>query len=60
MITPPLASATTSQPPLLLDLVRQVARTRFGQEGPGDCYAYWMRPVVLFHEKRYCRDLSGV
>jgi hypothetical protein len=33
----PVAPATTSQPPLLLDLVRQVARTRFDQEGPGDC-----------------------
>ncbi len=58
MTTQPLATATTPQPPLLLDLVRQVARTRFGQDGPGDLYAYWARRLILFHEKRHPRDLS--
>ena len=35
----PSARHTPSQPPRLLDLVRQVARTRFGQEDPGECSA---------------------
>jgi integron integrase len=47
-----------SQPPRLLELVRQVAHTRFGQDGPGDRYAHWTRRLVLFHGKRHPRDLS--
>ncbi len=44
--------------PRLLDLVRQVAQARFGQEGPGQRYADWTRRLVLFHGKRHPRDLS--
>ncbi len=44
--------------PRLLDLVRQVAQERFGQEGPGQRYADWTRRLVLFHGKRHPRDLS--
>jgi hypothetical protein len=54
----PVALATTSQPPLLLDLLRQVARTRFGQEGTGECQADWTGHLDLIHEKRHPRDLS--
>jgi integrase-like protein len=58
MSTPlPLAEAPP-QPPRLLDLVRQVARTRFGQDGPGERYAHWTRRLVLFHDQRHPRDLS--
>ncbi len=46
------------QPPRLLDLVRQVAQARFGQDGPGERYAHWTRRLVLFHDKRHPRDLS--
>jgi integron integrase len=46
------------QAPRLLDLVRQVARTRFGQDGPGERYASWTRRLVLFHAKRHPRDVS--
>jgi hypothetical protein len=46
------------QPPRLLDLVRQVARTRFGQDGPGERCASWTRRLVLFHAKRHPRELS--
>jgi hypothetical protein len=53
----PLAEAPP-QPPRLLDLVRQVAQTRFGQDGPGARYAHWTRRLVLFHDKRHPRDLS--
>jgi hypothetical protein len=42
----PLAEAPP-QPPRLLDLVRQVARTRFGQDGPGERYAHGTRRLVL-------------
>jgi integron integrase len=42
----------------LLDLVRQVAQTRFGQDGPGQRYAHWTLRLVLFHGKRHPRDLA--
>ena len=50
--------SSSPAPPRLLDLVRQVARTRFGQEGPGERYASWTRGLILFHDKRHPRDLS--
>jgi hypothetical protein len=37
----------------LLDLVRQTALARFGQEGPGNRFAEWTRRLVLFHGKRH-------
>jgi hypothetical protein len=46
------------QPPRLLDLVRQVAQTRFGQSGPADRCVEWTRRLVLFHNKRHPRELS--
>jgi integron integrase len=58
MTTPLPPPATAPQPPRLLDLVRSVARTRFGQDGPGERYAHWTRRLVLFHAKRHPRDLS--
>jgi integron integrase len=48
----------TPQPPRLLDLVRQTALARFGQDGPGERIADWTRRFVLFHGKRHPRDLS--
>jgi integron integrase len=48
----------SGQPPRLLDLVRQVALTRFGQPGPADRCADWTRRLILFHHKRHPRDLS--
>ena len=50
MSSPPLPVAAPSQPPRLLDLVRQIARTRFGQDGPGERYAEWTRRLILFHK----------
>jgi Phage integrase, N-terminal SAM-like domain/Phage integrase family len=58
MSTPLPLSAAPAQPLRLLDLVRHVARTRFGQEGPGERYAHWTRHLVLFHDKRHPRDLT--
>ena len=46
------------QSPRLLDLVRQIALTRFGQDGPGERFAHWARLLILFHGKRHPRDLS--
>jgi hypothetical protein len=48
---------TPPSPPRLLDLVRQVARTNFGQDGPGERYADWTRRLILFYDKRHPRDL---
>jgi hypothetical protein len=58
MADQPLSPLPPPQPPRLLDLVRQVARARFGQDGPGQRYAHWTRRLVLFHGKRHPRDLS--
>ncbi len=57
MSSPP-ATPSTPQPPRLLDLVRQVALARFGQDGPGERCAHWTRLLILFHGKRHPRDLS--
>lgn len=48
----------SSNPPRLLDLVRQAALARFGQDGPGECYADWTRRLIFFHDKRHPRELS--
>lgn len=50
--------STPSNPPRLLDLVCQVARARFGQKGPGECYAYWTKRLIFFFDKRHPRELS--
>jgi integron integrase len=50
--------STPAQPPRLLDLVRQIARDRFGQEEPAERYADWTRRLILFHDKRHPKDLS--
>jgi len=55
MTAPP---SLVAAPPRLLDLVRQVAQARFGQDGPGERYAHWTLRLVLFHGKRHPRDLS--
>src|SRR5262249_47183657 len=57
MASDSLPAHTPPQPPRLLDLVRQVARARFGQDGPGERYADWARRLILFHQKRHPRDL---
>ena len=44
-------------PPRLLDLVRQVALTRFGQDGPAECFADWTGRLILFHDERHPREL---
>jgi hypothetical protein len=36
--------------PRLLDLVRQIALTHFGQDGPGDCYSECTRRLILFYD----------
>src|SRR5262249_41799152 len=55
---PAPACAPSPPPPRLLDLVRQTALARFGQDGPGQRFADWTRRLVLFHDKRHPRDLS--
>src|SRR5439155_24155452 len=54
--TPPSAQSAP-QPPRLLDLVRQLARDRFGQDGPAQRHALWARSFILFHNKRHPREL---
>jgi integron integrase len=50
--------STPSNPLRLLDLVRQLARTRFGQDGPGECYALWAKRPIFFFDKRHPWELS--
>ena len=51
-------AAGRAQPPRLLDLVRQVARSRFGQDGPAERCAHWTLQFVLFHGRRHPRELT--
>src|SRR5579884_4375981 len=55
----PLDAAPAPPPPRLLDLVRQVARDRFGQNGPGERHVTWVRRFILFHDNRHPRDLQA-
>jgi hypothetical protein len=55
--SPPAPSAP--QPPRLLDLVGQLARDRFGQDGPAERHARWVRSFILFHNKRHPRELQA-
>jgi hypothetical protein len=48
MSTPFALAVAPPQPPRLLDLIRQIAQTRFGQDSPGERYAHWTRRLVLF------------
>src|SRR5262249_47187248 len=41
----------------LLDLIRQIAHQRFGQDGAAERHACWARRLILFHDKRHPRDL---
>lgn len=52
------AAAPGSQPPRLLDHLRDLARRHFGRPEPGDRYADWARRFILFHGKRHPRDLG--
>jgi integron integrase len=58
MTSQPPAPSPPPQTPRLLDLVRQVARDRFGQVGPGERHAHWTRRLILFHGKRHPRELQ--
>jgi hypothetical protein len=58
MTAQPLAGPLPPQAPRLLDLVRQAAQARFGQDGPAQRHADWARRLVLFHDKRHPRDLD--
>jgi integrase len=59
MSTQPPPVQASPQPPRLLDLVRQIARQRFGQDGPGERHARWTRSFILFHNKRHPRDMGA-
>ncbi len=58
MSSPSVADSLAPPPPRLLDLVRDVAGQRFGQDGPGERCAHWTLRLVLFHDKRHPRDLT--
>lgn len=53
----PLA-VPSSQPPKLLDRLRQAAWVHFGRPEPGDRYATWVRRFILFHGTRHPRALG--
>ena len=47
----------TSQPPRLLDRIRETALIHFGRTEPAARYAEWARRFILFHAKRHPRDM---
>src|SRR5439155_24390827 len=53
------AASPGSQPPRLLDQLRETAMARFGRPEPGHRYAEWARRYILFHGKRHPRDLGA-
>jgi len=48
----------SSNPPRLLDRVRQALRVRHRSRRPEAAYVYWVRDLILFHRKRHPRDLD--
>jgi len=52
------AGAAAPAAPRLLDQVRQLARQRGHSEAAGAAWADWCRRFILFHGKRYPRDLG--
>jgi hypothetical protein len=52
MSAPSPPAPPAPQPPRLLDLVRQLARDLFGQDGPAERHAHWARTFIRFHDKR--------
>jgi integrase len=51
-------SAPVTQPPRLLDQLKQKALARFGRAEPGERYVAWARRFILFHGKRHPRELG--
>lgn len=57
--TEPAASPDpTTQPPRLLDQLREAALTHYGRSEPADRHVEWVRQFILFHGKRHPRDLD--
>jgi hypothetical protein len=50
-----MSTPSVPTPPRLLDLVRQTALARFGQDGPSQRFADWTRRLVRLH----AGDTSG-
>jgi hypothetical protein len=47
------------RPPRLLDQMSQVLRVRHYSPRTEACYLHWVRQFILFHGKRYPRDLAA-
>ena len=50
--------SVSSQPPRLLDQLRQAALSHYGRPEPADRHVDWVRRFILFHGKRHPRDLK--
>jgi site-specific recombinase XerD len=48
----------TSQPPKLLDRVRQLIRARHYSRRTEEAYASWIRQFIVFHGKRHPMDMG--
>ena len=47
-----------TEPPKLLDRVRQAIRLRHYSQRTEQAYVSWIRRFIVFHEKRHPRDLG--
>ena len=45
--------SVSSQPPRLLDQLRQAALSHYGRPEPADRHVEWVRRFILFHGKRH-------
>ena len=57
VVTEPIPTIST-QPPRLLDQLRQAAFHHFGRPEPAERHVDWVRRFILFHGKRHPRDLK--
>jgi integron integrase len=58
MTRPQPDTATPSQPPRLLDLLRQQVRSRHYSRRTEEAYAYWVRVFIRFHGMRHPGEMA--
>jgi hypothetical protein len=47
-----------TQPPKLLDQVRQVLRTKHYARSTEEAYLYWIKRFIFFHNKRHPQQMD--
>jgi len=53
-----MSASSNSQPPRLLDQVKQVMRLKHYSLRTEQSYVYYIRPYILFHNKRHPQEMG--